>query len=91
MSSHTITNIRKAGGLVLTKRVTKNGKKKFIITTDVLFTVFTVYNYRDIQKLSAILDPFNNRRMGAYPQWKFRNLKEAEEHMSLAILKGWNK
>ena len=88
MSSHTITNIRKAGGLVLTRQVTKNGKKKFIIGTDVLFSF---YAFGAIQKLSVILDPFNNRRMSAYPQWKFRNLKEAEEHMTLAILKGWNK
>jgi hypothetical protein len=43
-------------------------------------------------KLNAILDPFCKRRLPSFePQWKFRNLKEAEEHMALAILKGWNK
>jgi hypothetical protein len=87
MTSHTITNIRKANGLELTKHVTKNGKKKFIIKA-----ILEWDSLRSLSTLNTILNPFNNRRLPtSHPQWKFRNLKEAEEHMTLAILKGWKK
>ena len=88
MNTYTTTNIRKASGLELTRYVDKNGKKKFIIKS----VGYLCWPWGATQKLNAILDPFCNRRLpSSEPQWKFRNLKEAEEHMALAILKGWNK
>ena len=81
------TNTVKEGkGYYIQSVRSKNGNKKYMLTLFLYTGIFDAG--RD--SVCKHLDPFGNRRVGNTALcWKYNSLKEIQELLSVAKLKGW--
>jgi hypothetical protein len=73
------------GGLQLIKSVSKQGNTKYLIKL-----MYNTLAFGRLHELRRLCDPGKNRavRSGGCHMWKFNTLHEANEILTVAVLKG---